>query len=73
MDAKRFLDRLMSSKYYNGQAIHIEELPPREAVFSVLEEPLPDSIESALAKMGITKLDHIRYRLSRPYGQARTS
>lgn len=56
MDAKRFLDRLMSSKYYNGQAIHIEELPPREAVFSVLEEPLPDSIESALAKMGITKL-----------------
>lgn len=56
MDAKRFVDRLMSSKYYRDQAIHVEELPPREAVFGMLEEPLPPAIQSTLAEMGITDL-----------------
>jgi len=56
VDAKKFLDRLTSSKHYRGQIIHIEELPPRQAVFDELKKPLPQAIESALAKMGITKL-----------------
>src|SRR5690554_3846884 len=56
MNAAKFIDRLVSSRYYGDQIIHVEELPPREAVFGTLEKPVPSAIQSVLTEMGITNL-----------------
>lgn len=56
MNAAKFIDRLVSSRYYRDQIIHVEELPPREAVFGTLDRPVPQAIQSVLTEMGITNL-----------------
>jgi DEAD/DEAH box helicase domain-containing protein len=56
LNAAKFIDRLVSSRYYKDQIIHIEELPPREAVFGTLEKPVSQAIQSVLTEMGITNL-----------------
>ena len=56
MDAKAFLRELMTSRHYQGQAVHVRELPPREAVYATPSQPLPEVLASVLRRQNIHQL-----------------
>ncbi len=56
MNPERFLARLRRLPDYKDQIAHIEEIPARPAAFADLDFPLPERLENALAKQGLTQL-----------------
>ncbi|HOJ77830.1 MAG TPA: DEAD/DEAH box helicase [Bacillota bacterium] len=56
MDVQRFLKKLTSDQYYQGQIAFIKELPSREAVYGDVSPPLPETIQRLLLARGIEKL-----------------
>ncbi len=56
MDVKRFLDELVSQPGYQGQIVHIEEIPARPARFAEPRQPLNERLARALAALGIERL-----------------
>lgn len=51
-----FLEQLRRSWDYQGQIVHIERLPAREALYADLMEPLPEPLLVALQREGIQRL-----------------
>jgi len=56
MDAARFLEHLESSPDYEGQIVHVEDVPAREARRAALAEPLPGPLLTALQGLEICDL-----------------
>lgn len=56
MNVQRFLDRLRSDQGYQGQIVHVEVLPEREARWRQPESSLHPVIANALEKQGIATL-----------------
>ncbi len=67
-DFSEFLEQLTSSRRYQGQVVHVQEIPAREAAYGSLTTPLPEPLQRALGKLGIGQLyqhqaeavDHVR-------------
>lgn len=51
-----FVDSIKSNPTYKGQIVHVERIPPREAISGKPEHPLPSQIKQRLADLGITEL-----------------
>ncbi len=56
MDAAVFLHHLLTSPDYRQQAVHIERIPAKEAVFGNLDIPLHPSLQACLQSLGISAL-----------------
>ena len=55
-DFGKLLDEIRSSPGYQGQILHVQEIPAREAVYGELSAPMSDPIREALASLGIEQL-----------------
>ena len=55
MDVKKFLKHLKSTDWYDGQVVHVEELPAREARHTALEPAPPERVREILRIEGIEK------------------
>ena len=56
MDAKRFLQEILNNRDYEGQVVHLEDIPAREANYGDLTEPLSPELENTLYFQGIERL-----------------
>jgi DEAD/DEAH box helicase domain-containing protein len=56
VNAEQFLARFRRHPDYNGQMVHVQEIPAREAVYSELEPPLPPRLADSLARVGVRQL-----------------
>lgn len=56
MNTLRFLDEITHTYDYRGQAVHVHEVPARQAQFGDLSEPLHPDIAVGLSRMGIERL-----------------
>ncbi len=56
MDTSAFLQYLAAQPTYSGQIVHIEHIPPREADYAELDEPLPANLQDCLKEHGILSL-----------------
>ncbi len=52
----QFLSHLRSLPFYEGQMCHVEHIPGREARFAAPAKPLPERLERALRRLGISDL-----------------
>jgi len=50
MDISAFVHALLAQPSYRGQIVHIEHIPPRDAEYSELEQPLGKDLRSYLEK-----------------------
>jgi len=53
-----FILGITKMRSYKKQIVHVEEIPPQDAVFGELEAPLPGSIQTYLSKNGIRLYSH---------------
>ena len=51
MDTKEFVAHLKRQRFYKGQIMHVEHIPPREARYGELDNPLPPPLQEALGKV----------------------
>jgi DEAD/DEAH box helicase domain-containing protein len=56
MDFSKFLKQIRNGYDYSGQIAHIEDIPPREAEFGTLDEPLHSEVAAGLEAQEITEL-----------------
>ncbi|MGB9595489.1 MAG: DEAD/DEAH box helicase [Candidatus Poribacteria bacterium] len=56
MRVRDFIREIKNSRDYNGQIVHIQDIPKREAIYGRLEKPLKPEIRSALKSQGIEDL-----------------
>lgn len=56
MDVKKFLSRIYASSHYQGQIVHGETIPVREAKYSPVDPAPPPRLERILAEEGIESL-----------------
>src|SRR5271167_177793 len=56
MDVTRALAALKRAPQYRSQIVHEERFPARAAQFGDLARPLPDAVEAALRRRGVTRL-----------------
>ena len=56
MDVSGFLGQLTGSSWYDGQIVHVEVVPPRDARQGALSAPLNDRSVEALEKAGVWPL-----------------
>ena len=56
MDASTFIKYITGQSSYNGQIAHLENIPPRQALYSETKEPLNPDVEAALRKKRIYPL-----------------
>ncbi len=56
MDFGKLLDEIASAPGYQGQIVHIQSIPAREAVYGKLSAPLPAPIRESLQGLGIEQL-----------------
>ena len=56
MNTSAFLDYLTAQPSYDGQAAHVEHIPPRDANCAELDKPLADSLEDCLTEHGLLPL-----------------
>ncbi|MFC1984855.1 DEAD/DEAH box helicase, partial [Chloroflexota bacterium] len=54
MDTSAFLHYLKAQADYSCQIVHIEHIPPREAYYAELGEPLATGLQDCLKKHGLT-------------------
>jgi DEAD/DEAH box helicase domain-containing protein len=55
MNVRKFLNHLKSADWYDGQIVHAEELPAREARYAPLDPAPPERIAQVLRADGITE------------------
>src|SRR5664280_965839 len=53
-----FILGIKKMRSYKKQIVHVEEIPPQDAIFGELEVPLPESIQNYLAKNEIRLYSH---------------
>lgn len=56
MDTSAFLHHITAQPTYRGQIAHIEHIPPREAEFGELDEPLVSNLQDCLSEHGLLPL-----------------
>ncbi len=56
MDTNALINSLVSHPEYSSQIEHIEHIPPRNAVFGKLDNPLPSRLEESLKDNGLLPL-----------------
>ncbi|MEE9203225.1 MAG: DEAD/DEAH box helicase [Dehalococcoidia bacterium] len=56
MDSAQFLSHLRSLPLYQGQIVHVEDIPPREIRPEELERPLPPQVEAVLRERDLLPL-----------------
>src|SRR5687767_5484408 len=56
MDAARFLEKLRVGVGREGQLLHVEKIPAREARFAKLDPPLPPPLRTVLQGLEICDL-----------------
>ncbi|KTB48384.1 helicase/secretion neighborhood putative DEAH-box helicase [Dehalogenimonas alkenigignens] len=56
MDVREFVEYLRTKSEMAGQIAHLEEIPPREAVYADLEQPLDSRLEGCLRAKGLWPL-----------------
>ncbi|MFN8178152.1 MAG: DEAD/DEAH box helicase [bacterium] len=56
MDVARFLARLEADRRYDGQVVHVQDVPERAARFAAPHAPLAPALGEALAALGIREL-----------------
>jgi len=56
MDTSAFLQQLIAQPTYRGQIAHIEHIPPREANYAELDEPLSENLQDCLDEHGLSSL-----------------
>ena len=56
MNVAQFIDHIRTDSDYRGQIAHVQNIPPRPAVFGVLNQRLPRPLENALRHFGIEQL-----------------
>ncbi len=56
MDSRVVLDGIRGLEGYSGQMVHIEHIPPREAVYGRLDSPLPAPLQECLTQRGLAGL-----------------
>lgn len=56
MKVKQFIQEVMGDRYYRGQIVAERVIEGRPAVYGTLDYSLPEPLQKALEKMGITKL-----------------
>ena len=53
MQVRDFLAHLRSLPDYEGQIVHLEQIPPRVARYGALTHPLPSALQQALERRGV--------------------
>ena len=56
MDTKRFLEEIEHGRDYDGQIVHLQNIPAREAEYGRLKEPLDPELEKTLQAQEIEQL-----------------
>lgn len=56
MDMKKFLEEIEHNREYEGQIVYLKDIPPREAEYADLRDPLNPQLEKALGSQGIERL-----------------
>ena len=56
MDASRFLDRLRTADWYHRQLVHVESIPPRNATYGTLQQPIHPKLQRLLDDRGLWPL-----------------
>ncbi|MFC1902952.1 DEAD/DEAH box helicase [Chloroflexota bacterium] len=56
MDTSAFLHHITAQPTYSGQIAHIEHIPPREASYAELDNPLVNSLQDCLSEHGLLPL-----------------
>ena len=56
MNASGFLDYLKKAQWYKDQIVHVERIPPREAIHGEMETPLHPNLQSSLERKGLWPL-----------------
>ncbi|MFC1873569.1 DEAD/DEAH box helicase [Chloroflexota bacterium] len=56
MDTSAFLDYLAAQPAYDGQMVHVEAIPRREAYYDELEKPLSADLQDCLVQHGLWPL-----------------
>jgi DEAD/DEAH box helicase domain-containing protein len=56
MDVKKFLSGVHASKYYQGQIVHAETIPARDAKYAPVTPAPPPRLQRIIEKEGIKKL-----------------
>ncbi|HEY49920.1 MAG TPA: DEAD/DEAH box helicase [Dehalococcoidia bacterium] len=56
MNASTFLPYLMKLPVYREQIVHVERIPPRDATYGELDEPLHPSLHASLKSSGLLPL-----------------
>ena len=54
MDTASFLPHLKTRNSYDGQIVHVEHIPSRQATYAELEEPLSPVLQNCLCKQGVS-------------------
>lgn len=55
MNLEQWLQELTRRRFYEGQIVHIERLPPRQARYGRLDKRLPHPLEQALKRVGVDR------------------
>jgi len=56
MNSSAFLHHLTTQPTYKNQVVHIEHIPPRDATYAELDEPLVTSLQDCLSEHGLLPL-----------------
>ncbi|NLF29621.1 MAG: DEAD/DEAH box helicase [Planctomycetes bacterium] len=56
MDVRAFLKELIDDDGYEGQVVHVREIPPREAQYAEPQTAIPESLRSLLRRQNIHRL-----------------
>ncbi len=56
MDFEGYLNDLQQAPFYKGQIVHVQNIPPREAVYGALDAPLHPALQDSLDKLEIRDL-----------------
>jgi DEAD/DEAH box helicase domain-containing protein len=56
MRIKDFINHLKRQRFYQGQIVHVQHIPPRRARYGRLDKPLPAPLQDALKQAGAEKL-----------------
>ncbi len=56
MNVAAFLDQLRRQSFYQGQILHLEQIPRRSASYGALDAPLPAELQASLRGQGIERL-----------------
>lgn len=56
MDFEGYINDLEQAPFYKGQIVHVQNIPPREAIYGALDAPLHPALQDSLDKLEIRDL-----------------